>query len=94
MNVDLDSILHQPVRTKIVAYLLVMSEVDFTTLKKTLELTDGHMSTHMKILIENQYVEMKKEFVNSKPRTSYQITAKGRDAFRLYLEALKKLVSL
>lgn len=90
----LDPVLHQPVRTRIVAYLMAMNEVDFTTLKKTLGLTDGHMSTHMKILIESQYVEMKKEFVQSKPRTSYQITAIGKNAFRQYLETLRKLVSL
>ena len=64
-----------------------------SSLKKTLSLTDGHMSTHMKTLLDAKYVEMKKEFVNQKPRTTYQLTTEGREAFKQYLETLKKLVS-
>lgn len=90
---DLNPILHQPIRTKIVAYLANLQEVDFTTLKKNLGLTDGHMSTHMKTLIEENYVGVKKEFVHQKPRTTYHLTETGKSAFKQYLEALKKLVS-
>jgi DNA-binding MarR family transcriptional regulator len=94
MNLDLDPILHQPVRTRIMAYLMTLKSVDFTSLKKNLELTDGHMSTHMKTLLEAEYVKMKKEFVNDKPKTSYEVTETGKAAFQNYLEALKKLVSI
>ena len=93
MNIEFDPILHQPVRTRIMAYLMSLSSVDFTSLKKSLDLTDGHMSTHMKTLVEANYVKMEKEFVNSKPRTTYHITQTGKLAFQQYLETLKKLVS-
>lgn len=90
---ELDQILHQPVRTKIMAYLIGVGSCDFTTLKKSLELSDGHMSTHMKLLVENGYVEVEKNFVDNKPKTIYKLTPEGKKKFSLYVEALKKMVT-
>ena len=54
MSSELDQIIHQPIRTKIIAFLLNVGSCDYTTLKKTLDLSDGHISTHMKLLVENE----------------------------------------
>ncbi len=93
MEVDLNPILHQPIRTKIMAYLVTARKVDFTALKKALALTDGHMSTHMKLLIEENYVEVEKAFVDNKPKTTYRLTAQGKRAFSDYVSHLKRLLS-
>lgn len=90
---EIDEIIHQPVRTKILAFLANQKEVDYTTLKKSLELTDGHMSTHMKKLIQAKYVTVKKEFVENKPRTSYKLSSLGKKSLAIYLENLKRLIS-
>ena len=94
MSADLDQLIHQPVRTKIIAYLLNMGSCDYTTLKKALELSDGHMSTHMKLLVENEYVEMEKSFVDNKPKTVYRISKLGKKRFTEYVNALKKLINI
>lgn len=93
MNIeDLDPDLHQPVRTRILTYLLRDGETDFVTLKKELNLTDGHMTTHMRVLTESGLVEVRKEFVTNKPRTSYKVTRDGKKRFLAYLDVLKKLI--
>lgn len=93
MEFDLNPILHQPIRTKIMAYLVTARKADFTTLKKALALTDGHMSTHMKLLVEENYVEVEKAFVENKPKTTYRLTAAGKKAFSEYVASLKKILS-
>jgi predicted transcriptional regulator len=92
MNNDLDQIIHQPVRTKIIALLVSGGVSDFTTIKKTLELTDGHMSTHMKLLVESEYVDIEKTFVDNKPKTTYKISKLGKKKFTEYINSLKNLI--
>lgn len=58
-------------------FCLSRESVTFSYLKKTLELSDGNLTTHMKKIIDAGYAEMKKEFVNNRPRTSYRLTRKG-----------------
>lgn len=89
---DFDPILHQPIRTKIIVYLANAGESDFTTLKTALNLSDGHMTTHMKQLIASQYVEARKAFVNNKPRTTYVLTKLGKQQLLAYLDTMKQII--
>jgi len=89
---ELDQVIHQPIRTKIMALILNHKECDYSTIKSTLELSDGHMSTHMKILVGENYVEMEKSFVDNKPKTTYRITKHGKKRFTEYVASLKKII--
>ncbi len=91
---ELDRVIHQPIRTRIMALLANAKEVDYTTVKKQLNLTDGHMSTHMKELLTSGYVEMEKTFVDNKPKTTYRITKEGKKRFANYVASLKNLISM
>jgi predicted ArsR family transcriptional regulator len=71
----------------------ILGECDYTTLKTELELTDGHMSTHMKKLVDNEYIQVTKEFVKNKPQTTYCLTRIGRNNFKKYVEFLKELIA-
>jgi predicted transcriptional regulator len=51
------------------------------------------MSTHMKKLIEEGYIDFDKSFINNKPNTKYFITKKGLKKFWEYTESLKKIIS-
>lgn len=88
----LDEIIHQPVRTRIIAFLINSKGSDYVTLKIALGLSDGHMSTHMKVLVNSGYVNMTKAFVANKPKTTYEITDKGKKQFKQYLENLKTII--
>lgn len=91
---ELDRVIHQPIRTRIMAHLVNTGECDYTALKNTLGLSDGHMSTHMKELTGCGYVEMEKAFVGNKPKTTYRVTKEGRKQFAKYVNTLKSLISM
>lgn len=80
------------VRLGIMSVLMVNEWVDFTEMKNLLEITDGNLASHSRALEKSKYIEVKKEFVGKKPKTSYKVTQSGRDAFTNHLSALEKLL--
>ena len=79
-------------RLGIMSILLVNEWVTFNTLKEMLELPDGTLASHIKALEANEYIEVRKEFVQKKPQTSYAATVSGRKAFNEHLDALEALL--
>lgn len=80
------------IRLGIMSMLMVNDWIDFNTLKETLDITDGNLASHMKALESEEYVEIKKQFLNKKPNTTYRATIGGRIAFNDHLSALEKLI--
>lgn len=80
------------VRLGIMSVLMVNDWVDFSEMKGLLEITDGNMASHSNALEKANYIEVKKEFVGKKPKTSYRVTQSGRIAFTQHLDALEKLI--
>ena len=80
------------VRLGIMSVLMVNDWVDFSEMKNLLEITDGNLASHSNALEKAGYIEVKKEFVGKKPKTSYRVTQSGRQAFTEHLNALEKLL--
>ncbi|MCY0979202.1 transcriptional regulator [Chryseobacterium wangxinyae] len=80
------------VRLGIMSVLMVNDWVDFSEMKNLLDITDGNMASHSNALEKANYIEVKKEFVGKKPKTSYRVTQSGRIAFTEHLDALEKLI--
>ncbi|RLJ23079.1 transcriptional regulator [Chryseobacterium sp. 7] len=80
------------VRLGIMSVLMVNDWVDFSEMKSLLEITDGNLASHSNALEKAEYIEVKKEFVGKKPKTSYRVTQNGRQAFTEHLDALEKLL--
>lgn len=80
------------VRLGIMSVLMVNDWVDFSEMKGLLEITDGNLASHSNALEKANYIEVKKEFVGKKPKTSYRVTQSGRQAFTEHLDALEKLL--
>lgn len=80
------------VRLGIMSVLMVNEWVDFNTLKTLLNLTDGNLASHIAALEKTGYIEVKKEFIGKKPRTTYNVTKIGKVEFRAHLDALEKLL--
>lgn len=91
---ELNKVLHQPIRTQIMAYLATHKSCDYTMVKRLFNLSDGHMTTHMRELIGNGYVEAEKSLFDGKTKTSYIITPAGREAFNDYVTLLKQIISM
>lgn len=80
------------IRLGIMSVLMVNDWVEFREMKEVLDITDGNLASHINSLEKTGYVEVKKEFVGKKPKTTYRVTQKGRSAFNDHLQALEKLI--
>ena len=89
---QIDDVIHGRMRLGIMAYLADAEAADFNELKALLQATQGNLSVHLRKLEEAEYIEIEKSFLNRKPLTRARITAKGKTAFKAYLEALGKLI--
>lgn len=89
---NLNRVIHERARLGIMTKLMAEGESGFTELKKSLSLSDGNLNAHLKVLLKNEYIFMKKEFVANKPRTTYRISEKGRLAFKEYIDSLEKFL--
>ncbi len=88
----LDSAVHGPVRLGVLTALRIEGPLDFTTLKKRLEVGDGVLGLHLRKLEETGYLTCKKTFVGRRPKSTYRITRTGRKALADYLDAMQSLI--
>lgn len=80
------------VRLGIMSVLMVNKWYDFKSFKTLLGVTDGNLASHLANLEKIEYIEVKKEFVGKKTKTSYQATKQGKKAFNEHLNALEALI--
>ncbi|KPM48944.1 winged helix-turn-helix domain-containing protein [Jiulongibacter sediminis] len=93
MNLDnFHKAFENKVRLGIMSVLMVNDAVSFNQLKELLELTDGNLASHLKALEKFKFIEVKKEFIDRKPNTTYLSTRAGKTAFEEHLAALEKLI--
>lgn len=88
----LDTAVHGPVRLGVLTALQIDGPLDFTTLKKRLDVADGAMGMHLAKLEESNYVSCRKAFVGRRPKSTYRITNAGRKALSNYLDAMRKVI--
>lgn len=88
----LDETIHQRTRLAIMATLAGVDRLDFNELKVELGLTDGNLSTHGAALERAGYVRIAKRFLGRKPRTTLEMTAKGRAALERYISLLEGIL--
>jgi len=93
---QLDEIIHQPVRLRIMAALNALgpdARVDFGTLRELLDVTDGNLAAHLRKLEDAGYVKIEKTFVGRRPRTYLSITNAGSIAFEKHVQALQEILA-
>lgn len=88
LNKDFES----RVRLGIMSVLAVNDWVDFLEMKEHLGVTDGNLASHITALENKKYIEVKKEFVGKKTKTSYKATKAGKETFVQHINALAKLL--
>jgi pimeloyl-ACP methyl ester carboxylesterase/DNA-binding transcriptional ArsR family regulator len=92
LNDDIDRIVHEPARLKILGQLYVVESADFLFLMRQTGLTQGNLSSHMSKLEDAGYISVRKEFAGKRPRTLLALTTEGRVAFEGYAESMRKLL--
>lgn len=76
----------------IMSALAVNDTLDFNALKEYLEVTDGNLASHLKALEKEDFIGVKKSFIDRKPNTRYYMTKQGKKAFEEHISALENLI--
>ena len=85
---ELDYLIHQPVRTQLVAYLAAAEEQTFADLKRQFDVSDGNLDAHLKKLLAADYVTVRRETGCGRPQSYFSLTVRGREALARYITAL------
>jgi len=88
---ELDRIIHEPVRLRIMATLGGVDTVDFKFLVSTLGLSKGNLSSHVEKLEGAGYVKVLKSFNGKITNTQYALTPRGRKALEQHWVMLDNL---
>ena len=89
---NLDRLIHEKGRLAIMSLLAASPELSFTELRESLAMTDGNLTTHIRVLQEAGYISVAKTFQNNRPLTTCLLTAKGRKAFADYINLLDQII--
>jgi DNA-binding transcriptional ArsR family regulator len=90
---EIDDLLHEPARLRLLAYLAVVKRADFTFLLNVSGLSRGNLSVQMSKLGDAKLVRIDKTYKDNRPRTLYQLTRRGTDALRGYKRNMLTLLS-
>ncbi len=88
----LDTAVNGPIRLGVLTALAMDGPLDFTTLKKRLEVSDGAIAPHLRKLEEIGYLHCRKHFVGRRPKSTYRVTSAGRKALAKYLDAMQIVI--
>ncbi|MHC4707899.1 MAG: transcriptional regulator [Planctomycetota bacterium] len=85
---EIDKIIHEPARLRVMMILAGIEQADFTFLVTTLSLTRGNLNRHMEKLESAGYLKIIRSFKGKVRNTSYRLTQKGSKALAQYWENL------
>ena len=88
---DIDKLIHEPARLKLVAQLYVVKSADFLFLMRQTGLTQGNVSGHLSKLEDAKYVKIEKGYVGKRPQTMISLTKKGRGALKVYMHNMQQI---
>lgn len=80
------------IRLGIMSVLAVNDKLDFNAIKELLDVTDGNLASHLKLLEREKFIQVEKSFIDRKPNTKYFISKDGKKAFNAHLSALESLI--
>ncbi len=87
-----DSVFFEKTRLSMMTILYREKRVSFNRFKKVIGGTDGAIYTHLQKLQDASYIDMKKEIVENKAQTVYNLTREGSKIFKDYLKFLENVV--
>ena len=88
-----DELIHAPTRLAIVALLAATEWAEFKFIRDSVGLSDSALSKQLTTLERAGYVEIRKDFVGKRPRTSARLSKQGRAAFHRHVAALQEVLA-
>ena len=89
-HVEIDKLIHEPARLKIIAQLYVVASADFLFLMRQTGLSQGNVSGHLSKLEDAAYVKIEKGYIGKRPQTMISLTKKGREQFKEYVKNMRE----
>ena len=90
---ELDPHLVAPARLKLLTALTAVSEVEFSTMRDRLAVSDSVLSKHLTALEEVGYVRRRKGVHRGRRTTWIALTPNGRATLSAHVAALRELIS-
>jgi DNA-binding transcriptional ArsR family regulator len=88
-----DELIHAPTRLAIVALLAATEWAEFKFIRDSVGLSDSALSKQLTTLERAGYVDIRKDFVGKRPRTSARLSKQGRAAFERHVAALQEVLA-
>ncbi|MBN1524267.1 MAG: transcriptional regulator [Spirochaetales bacterium] len=92
LYLQFDNIFFEKTRLSMLTLLYREETVSFNRFKKLLGGTDGALYSHLKKLIESNYIISKKTIMGNSAETQYSFTKQGKASFKKYLAFLENMV--
>lgn len=89
MNKELEKLLFNPIRLKIISFLISVDSASFKKLIQVSGATKGNISIQIKKLHDAGFIKIKKKFEKNYPLTVCYITLKGKKSFEIFFQYLK-----
>ena len=89
MNKDLEKLLFNPIRLKIISFLFSFDSASFKKLIEISGATKGNISVQIKKLNEAGLIKVKKQFKENYPLTLCSLTSKGKKYFEIFFKELR-----
>ncbi len=89
---DLDPLLHQRTRLRIMALMHRNRQANFTWVQEALELTPGNLGSHVEKLVTAGLLEKGRVLTRDGFEVRVRMTPEGDEAFRAYLGALGEVL--
>jgi DNA-binding MarR family transcriptional regulator len=91
--IELDPVIHAPVRLRLMGIAKHLPEVEFAALRDRLEVSDSVLSKHLTALSEVGYVTLRKGKRSGRSRTWVSVTDVGAKALDDHVAALRRLAA-
>ena len=85
MNKELEKLLFNPVRLKILSFLFSVENASFKKLMEVSGATKGNISVQIKKLEDAELIKVRKKFEGNYPLTLCKITTKGKTSFKVLI---------
>jgi DNA-binding MarR family transcriptional regulator len=93
VRTDLDPLLQAPTRLTLMTMLTAVTEVEFSTLRDRLGVSDSVLSKHVAALASVDYVTSRKGVHAGRRTTWIGLTRHGRKALGSHVTALRELIA-
>lgn len=90
----LDTLLLSQYRLSIMCILKKGGSLDFTELKKIINISSGNLSLQLTKLKLAGYIDVNKQFKGNYPLTICRVTDKGKDALNVFFKAINTYQNL